>query len=551
MSRRAKLIIWPLVTMLIAAGLYRWIPQLETGRLADQLHERGGRFDQNEAGEILWLRLPPETGDEDLLVLRNCELLRHLDLSGTRVTDAGLRNLGVLPRLVRLNLSETANVRHGLQVASNWPALEEFSAVGNQWVTDDQVQNLKSCAKLQSVDLSGTPVTDAGVEALCTLPDLQWWTLRDCELITDAGLALLSAQEDLQGVNLARTSVTWTAWRIARDQGPVVFDESNPLLFAEFSLLRDGGAEYSEQFGNEHARLSVDQDLPAEAFDSLALLPPLESLTIHSSTLTDDHLIPCLEQSPNLLYLSVARSTVTGRTLAAAARHCPQLVRIDVSHTHVAAADMSYIAAFVSLSSLSLQGLDLAGADLSEWEHLTSVLFIRLEDSTLDDAALETLPLLPKLEILSISRTRITADGLASLAPQPSLKYLDIENIPLSESGLQALASVPLEYLSIGPGLKREFIELLSEMNIRSMNVRDPQFTESEVAALSEMANSPSITLCGRLGPDTLRSMAGLRDLRTLGLREAEYDAAALEEFRQIRPDVTIYEERPTVPSAQ
>ena len=552
MSRRTKLIYWSLGVLLIVGGVWRWVPQLESGRLADQLRNRGGTFDQNEAGDILWLKLPRQTTDQDLLILRNSEKLRHLDLSGTQVTDEGLKNLGVLPRLMKLNLSETGAVQDGLQVAANWPALEELTATDNSWITDEQVGHLRSCPRLQSVDLSGTQITDDGVQALCILPDLQWWTLRDCEQITDVGLEFLMVRKELRAAHVARTSVTWTAWQAARERRPDILDENNPLLFAEFRLLREGGAEYTEFIGQGGTRrLRVAQELPADAFAPLATLPPLHQLIIHSSTLTDDHLIPCLEHSTELYILDVDGASITGRTLSAAARSCPRLARIGVARSRIAAADVSYIAAFDALGSLDLQGLELAGADLSGWERLASLRSIGLEDSSLDDAALETLPTLPELESLSISRTRISADGLSLLARQPSLKYLDIENIPLSESGLQALSRLPLEHLSIGPGFQREFIELLQQTSLRSLTIRDPQLTENDVAALSEMSRRYSLALCGRLGADTLRSLAGLRNLSSLSLRAAEFEAADLDEFRQIRPDVYVDGERPPLPSAQ
>lgn len=544
MSRRAKLIIWPLSAMLVAAALYRWIPQLESGRLADQLRERGGRFDQNEAGDILWLKLPPETNDDDLLVLRESTELRQLDLSGTRVTDAGLRNLGRLPRLTALNLSDTPAISNGFASSANWPALNELRARGNAWVTDEQVGHLTECPQLASIDLSGTPITDQGVETLCALPDLHWWTLRDCEQVTDRSLELLDSRAGLQGAVLDQTSVTWAAWSAARERRPDVFKESNPLLFSDFRLLREGGAEYSGTSGA--MSLQLEQDVPAEAFAQLRLLPPLHVLKIRSSTLTDDDIRPCLENSPELLALDVSGSSITGLTITAAANYCSRLGSINVANTDVTAADMHAITEIDSLGWLDLQRLDLAGADLRDWDRLTMLTLIRFDDSTIDDVAMQSLPPLPQLEFLTLDRTNVTADGLPLLARHPSLAYLDIENIPLSESAMQALATLPLQHLSAGPGLNGLLINFLQDSEIYGLRIRDPQLTDDDVAAMSRLPRLSTLELRGTVPAPTLRAIAGLEQLKSLHLEDAVIEKTAVTELRTLRPDVFVFDSEST-----
>ena len=64
--------------------------------------------------------------------------LTMLDLTGTRVSNAGLVHLGELGRLKVLWLSGTP-------------------------VTDDGLVHLRGLSRLQTLRLDGTPVTDAGV----------------------------------------------------------------------------------------------------------------------------------------------------------------------------------------------------------------------------------------------------------------------------------------------------------------------------------------------------------------------------------------------------
>ena len=74
--------------------------------------------------------------------------LRWLDLSGTKVTDAGLARLETMPNLTRLHLERTA-------------------------ITDTGLACLARLGSLEFLDLYGTAVTDAGLEQLQKLPQLK------------------------------------------------------------------------------------------------------------------------------------------------------------------------------------------------------------------------------------------------------------------------------------------------------------------------------------------------------------------------------------------
>jgi hypothetical protein len=107
------------------------------------------------------------TGDKEIAELSPLMgKIAWLDLSRTKVSDAGLKGLSGGAKLVRLDLHATA-------------------------VTDAGLASLKELKELRFLNLYGTPVTDAGLvvlEALAALEDLY---LRDTK-VTEAGIAKLA-----------------------------------------------------------------------------------------------------------------------------------------------------------------------------------------------------------------------------------------------------------------------------------------------------------------------------------------------------------------------
>ena len=113
------------------------------------------------------LKLPSSTTDEQLAEkLKGLENLKPLDLSYTKITDAGLVHLKGLPNL------------------------EELDLVGCYKITDAGLVHLKGLTKLEYLNLSYTNITDAGLEHLKGLTKLERLGLRETN-ITDAGVKSL------------------------------------------------------------------------------------------------------------------------------------------------------------------------------------------------------------------------------------------------------------------------------------------------------------------------------------------------------------------------
>jgi hypothetical protein len=69
--------------------------------------------------------------DEEVALLGGCRGILKLDArNNSKLTAAGLKNVGSLPRLETLSLDETACAREDLEFVSNYPRLRTLSIIG-------------------------------------------------------------------------------------------------------------------------------------------------------------------------------------------------------------------------------------------------------------------------------------------------------------------------------------------------------------------------------------------------------------------------------------
>jgi hypothetical protein len=116
----------------------------------------------------------------DLRRLRNCHVLKTLYLTDSKVTDAGIRGLELIPTLKNLNLGCCTRV------------------------TD--VSFLRTCRALKWLNLALTSATDAGIRGLELIPTLEELSLYQCSQITD--VSFLQNCRVLKKLVLTWTSVT-------------------------------------------------------------------------------------------------------------------------------------------------------------------------------------------------------------------------------------------------------------------------------------------------------------------------------------------------------
>ena len=193
-----------LLTLVCAVVLALFVaPKARQRRAVAYVESVNGRVEYVDAGDDAahapaWLRewLGPD-------YFRS---VRVVELSETRVSDAGLAQLEGLTALEALHLYETPVSDAGLSQLTGLTALEELSLDGTQ-VSDAGLANLKGLRALAALSLSDTQVSDAGLSHLKGLTALAEMSLYDTQ-VSDAGLTHLKGLTALRWLDLRRTQVS-------------------------------------------------------------------------------------------------------------------------------------------------------------------------------------------------------------------------------------------------------------------------------------------------------------------------------------------------------
>jgi len=133
----------------------------------------------------------------------------ELELSATRLDDAGLAGLGQCGRLRWLGLSDNQITGSGLTVLAAMPELEWLFLDRNP-LGDAALAHVGQLTNLQQLDLTSTDITDQGLAAIGRLGRLKALWLADTA-IGDAGLAELGGLSELEMLDVRRTNVTAAA----------------------------------------------------------------------------------------------------------------------------------------------------------------------------------------------------------------------------------------------------------------------------------------------------------------------------------------------------
>lgn len=193
------------------------VAPLPAGAAADPLawvSEVGGVVTHDARGAATAVDLRGSwVGDSDLASLANIATLRRLDLSETRISDHGLRQLRNAPAITDLNLRYAELITdQGVSALKTWQHLTRLNLEGTK-ITEGALQQLAELTSLVWLNIGSVQVTDAGIEALTSLPNL-----RDLKLggnkLTDAGLQPLRQMPGLISLDLGGTqrqdSGTWS-----------------------------------------------------------------------------------------------------------------------------------------------------------------------------------------------------------------------------------------------------------------------------------------------------------------------------------------------------
>jgi internalin A len=280
-----------------------------------------------------YLRVLRETGQLHCLLeawssirqqVRSDKEIYTLDLSYSRITGAGLKELKDLPNLRAVLLTGTRIKAEEFVNLSGVPSLEivgfdagmvtdealrtlkrhnlihllgeggpnrRIMRLWKQPITDEGLKVLREVASLAELDLSGTAVSDAGIKDLKEMAALETLNLRDTR-VTNKGLAGL-----LENKKLKRIDVTA---KLIDDETLNLFHNVGRLEALSIMRCTFGETPSSE---NVVGIVLNNTQVTDEGLRLLKNYPKLRFINVHNSRVTDAGVAELLKTFPNLRVL--------------------------------------------------------------------------------------------------------------------------------------------------------------------------------------------------------------------------------------------------------
>ncbi len=327
--------------------------------------------------------------------LANMQQLRSLELSGTRVSDAGVQHLTALQGLEDLQLSGSEITDVGLAAVAELPNLTSLTLFGTG-ASDAGLAHLKKLSRLQRLVLHRTPLVSlAGVE------DLQK-ALPQCEISYEPALA---ERPD----------------RAKRIRGARV----------------PGGA----------AKPAPDASRGTNAADSAKI----------SSGPTDKPFPPVVQPQPRPLSPAAdcdrARNELTALGVSLSKNpEDRELTNFSLVGQRLTADIVSRLSRFSSLVEADLQDSDSTDVDLPLLLQLPKIRTLRLNGSQFTQASLQTLSELPDLHEVYLAGTAVSVEAIERLATLPNITLVGFRGMQVPEECLAVLGKFPnLESVAIMP----------------------------------------------------------------------------------------------------
>ena len=265
--------------------------------------EAGGIVTRDTRGRVIAVDLRASwAGDSDLASLAQASTLRKLDLSETRISDHGLRQLKNATGITDLNLRYAELITdEGISALKNWNHLTRLNLEGTK-ITDSALQHLSTLTSLEALNIGKIQVTDAGLQAITSLTNLKELTLGGDKL-TDAGLQSLRELPGLTLLDLGGTQ--------RQDSG--IWSVS----FTQPGLESIAGLKYLRCLRLDGTLLS------ARGLETIKGLSALELLDLHGCVHIGDDAVPILAAMRSMRFLDLTGTHVSASAIEELRRKRP------------------------------------------------------------------------------------------------------------------------------------------------------------------------------------------------------------------------------------
>jgi internalin A len=237
-----------------------------------------------------------------------------VDLRASWAGDSDLASLASIPTLRRLDLSETRISDHGLRQLKGAPAIEDLNLRYAELITDEGISALKGWKHLKRLDLEGTKITDSALQHLSTLNSLEALNVGSV-LVTDAGLESLTALTNLKELTLGGDKLTDAGLQALRQLPRLTFLDLGGVQREDSGLW---SVSYTQSGVEAIATLKDLRQLrlngtliSARGLDAIKGLSRLELLDVHNCPRIADDAIPVLSAMRSLRSIDLTGTSVT------------------------------------------------------------------------------------------------------------------------------------------------------------------------------------------------------------------------------------------------
>jgi Leucine-rich repeat (LRR) protein len=200
-----------------------------------------------------------------------------LNLRGTWVNDVELIDVARLPNLERLNLSHTRISDEGVRNLKAATKIRELNLYYAEQITDQGMSAIKEWKMLKRLDLRGTRISNGTLEILSHMPQLEALGIANTQ-VTDNGMEYLTSLTNLKELALGRSRV---------GEADLSFLRMLPSLT---QLDLSGARPVPPDMGNKRRRIPPQAVMPQKTVDALAELRDLRKLKVGYSGISSSDL---------------------------------------------------------------------------------------------------------------------------------------------------------------------------------------------------------------------------------------------------------------------
>jgi len=384
--------------------------------------------------------------DTGVALLANCRSLSFLKMDSVAVTDAAMKSLIKLPKLV------------GLNVYAPEPEFRDHGP--HTKITDAGLEHIGKCTQLQSLNIHGATVSADGLRGLFQrCPRIRYLALSE-SAVKVGGLEAATALSFLETVRITGMDL-------------------DDKIAAQLSRLRN----LREIIGIFH--------IGNEGVEQLSNLTHLKSLWFSGNA--DDRCMSALAKLRALKELAIENTQITDGGLSLL-RGLSLLESVTINGSSFTSRCLETASTWPKLKSLSLRHLEPRSDGKSEWNDIhklsPTVSSLRFElCPTINDDHIKSICTLPNLESLELQANDlrgITDQGARHLARASRLKSLSIYDSSISDNGLESLRSLSsLEQLELQCMATPKSLDVLASMkSLRVLIIGSPDLSKEDVANL-------------------------------------------------------------------